>query len=571
MPVAIVHVVGIVFGYWLLRRLFPATIALLAALLWASDPFVVAFSRFLHVDGLMATFATLSFLLACYYWYHKTHLVALIASGVCAGLAILSKSPALILVPTVFSVAYFSHALQQQPSQYTLKYLLQQGRTTFPSVMLWGVVCGVTIVALWPALWVEPLRVYELFRAGVVVEGGEPHDLGNFFLGRADDAPGPLYYPMALILRSTPITFFGVLLLPFVFHIIPRPSRQHGYSLIGFIFLFVVAMSIFPKKFDRYLVPVFPMIDIMAAVGLVGGIQFAVRIMRVGWQSKWATGALSIVGILAFANALFWHPYGIAAFNQLLGGTATGARTFQVGWGEGYEQVAAWLNEQPDITGVLTVSSMRSSLQPFLREGAQTAGPENMQLPDASGYVVVYLRQVQRGQLSAPFNQFYQRARPLHTVTIHGVEYAWIYQAPPDVAQSHYADFGDNIRLLGYEQQDDLNDGIQDTSFDLTLFWEAQRPPSQDYMLFAHLIGPDGQRRAQVDLPYPKDIWQARPYVEIPFSLQLPTNLQSGNYQLVIGLYDQNNGERLPIKAETAAAPELAGPHAFRLTNLRIE
>lgn len=571
LPVAIVHVVGIVVGYWLLRRLFPAAVALLAALLWASDPFVVAFSRFLHVDGLMTTFATLSFLLACYYWHHKAHILIVIASGVCAGLAILSKSPALILLPTVFGVAYLSHMLPQQPLRYTLSYLLHTFRRTLPTFVLWGGVCAVTIVALWPALWVDPLRVYELFRAGVVVEGGEPHDLGNFFLGRSDDAPGLLYYPLALVLRSTPLTLLGVMLVPFVLRTLPDMSHRQVYACVGFILLFVAAMSVFPKKFDRYIVPVFPMIDIIAAVGLVGGIHVLARMMITGWQHKFVTSALGVISALAFTNALLWHPYGIAAFNQLLGGTATGTRTFQAGWGEGYEQVAAWLNEQPDITGVLTISGMRSSLQPFLLEGAQTTGPRNLQLPDASGYVVVYLRQVQRGQLSAPYNQFYQRARPLHTVTIHGVEYAWIYQAPPAVAQSRYADFGDEIRLLGYEQQGSSGEEVLDTSFDFTLFWEAQEPPSEDYMLFAHLIGPDGQRHAQVDVPYPQDIWQSRPYIEMPLSLPFPTDLQSGNYQLIIGLYDQNSGERLPLEAEDVAAPEMAGPHAVCLIDIRIE
>ncbi len=30
-----------------------------------------------------------------------------------------------------------------------------------------------------------------------------------------------------------------------------------------------------------------------------------------------------------------------------------------VGWGEGLEQVAGWLNEQPDITGVVTATTMK--------------------------------------------------------------------------------------------------------------------------------------------------------------------------------------------------------------------
>ncbi|HEY3230659.1 MAG TPA: glycosyltransferase family 39 protein, partial [Roseiflexaceae bacterium] len=70
LPTALVHVAAILVGYRLLRRLLPALTAFLAALLWAADPFVIGFSRMLHVDALASTFVTLSLLAACAYWHH---------------------------------------------------------------------------------------------------------------------------------------------------------------------------------------------------------------------------------------------------------------------------------------------------------------------------------------------------------------------------------------------------------------------------------------------------------------------------------------------------------------------
>src|SRR5262245_44530563 len=92
LPVAVTHVVCILLGYHLLRRLLPASAAALAALLWATDPFLIGYSRVLHVDALAGSFATVSLLAACSYWYHDRRPAMLILSGVCAGLAILSKS-----------------------------------------------------------------------------------------------------------------------------------------------------------------------------------------------------------------------------------------------------------------------------------------------------------------------------------------------------------------------------------------------------------------------------------------------------------------------------------------------
>jgi 4-amino-4-deoxy-L-arabinose transferase-like glycosyltransferase len=101
LPVVLTHVLGLLLGYRLLRRLLPAGTAALAAFLWAVDPFVIGYSRLLHVDALAGTFATLSLLAACLYWYHTPRLATLVLSGLCAGLAILSKSPALALLPVV--------------------------------------------------------------------------------------------------------------------------------------------------------------------------------------------------------------------------------------------------------------------------------------------------------------------------------------------------------------------------------------------------------------------------------------------------------------------------------------
>src|SRR5436189_31181 len=71
----------------------------------ATAPFVVAFSRVLHTDALAASFITLSLLAACLYWHHGRRARWLIGSGVAAGLAILSKSPSLALLPWVGLVA----------------------------------------------------------------------------------------------------------------------------------------------------------------------------------------------------------------------------------------------------------------------------------------------------------------------------------------------------------------------------------------------------------------------------------------------------------------------------------
>ncbi|NJN65760.1 MAG: hypothetical protein HC884_03125 [Chloroflexaceae bacterium] len=486
----------------------------------------------------------------------------MLVSGSCAGLSILSKSPALALLPVVAVLAFARH--------HPLRPLA-----------VWGTACAVTIALVWPAVWADPVQVYRLLRTGVEAEGANPHMTGNFFLGQEDPAPGPLFYPVALALRTTPWTLAGLLLLPLICRgrgVGGRGGRAGGRSmatLAGFIILFVLAMSLFPKKFDRYLVPVFPAVDILAAAGLTGVWNRA----RDAAMRGVATVVLVAVVVAALLNVVCFHPYSIAYFNQALGGTQVGARTFSMGWGEGFDQVAAWLNRQPDITGVLTAAIMIPTLNPYLRHGAQATTPRTARLPDQTGYVVVYLYQAQ-GTVFPPFDQFYPHATPSHTVTIHGVDYAWIYQVPPPVDHPQAARFGSTIQLRGYaiegiEGMEGIEgiEGMVPRGHPLVfkLFWQTRSTPPTETWLFAHLVGMDGHHYGRLDIPYDTATWGANRFRTTELPIPIPSDLPGGTYRLVIGLYDPSNGQRLPLTTTPPPDPAIDGPDALLLTEVVVK
>jgi 4-amino-4-deoxy-L-arabinose transferase-like glycosyltransferase len=572
LPGALLHAGAILLGYALMRRMLPAVVALLAAVFWAADPFVIAYSRLLHVDALLGSFATLSVLAACYYWHHGQHPAALALSGVCGALAMLSKSPGLILFPFAGLVAVGA-AWERRDLSGTL-------RRVAPSFVGWCAICCATIYLLWPALWASPIAAYVKIREGVVAEGIQPHQQGNFFLGRQDAVPGPHFYPLALLLRLTPITLLGLLFVPWALRRAEPRARRDLLRLGAFVLVFLVAMSIFPKKFNRYLEPAFPSVDILCAAGLVWAAErlsalrpWSRRLAERGRAAnqRVAHTIVSGLALLAVLNAAYWHPYSIAAFNQALGGAYSGSRAFQVGWGEGFEQVAAWLNAQPDITGVLVVSSLFRTLEPYLGPGTQAMPADryvDTPLPDEAGYIVVYVRDVQDGRANPPFTPFYGRQVPLNTVRIHGVDYAWIYQVPPQVANARAAVFGEMLHLRGYTLGSQPRRG-QPLVFKLS--WAVPVSPPQDYMLFAHLLGPDGQPVAQADIPYPTSQWQPGRYPLTELPLQLPADAPAGRYRLMVGFYDAATGERLALAPEVAADPAIDGPNALLLAEFPIE
>ena len=67
-----------------------------------------------------------------------------------------------------------------------------------------------TFVALWPALWVlGPGEVLSRIVAFTRETGGQPDEVGSFFLGQVGAEPGPFYYPVSTLFRLSPFATSG--------------------------------------------------------------------------------------------------------------------------------------------------------------------------------------------------------------------------------------------------------------------------------------------------------------------------------------------------------------------------
>lgn len=97
-PLAVANALAVALGYLLLRRLLRPATAVLAALLWASSPFLIAHSRLLHLDALLTSCMTLSLLCLLVVVAGRARgerrPLALVGSGLFGGLALLTKAPA---------------------------------------------------------------------------------------------------------------------------------------------------------------------------------------------------------------------------------------------------------------------------------------------------------------------------------------------------------------------------------------------------------------------------------------------------------------------------------------------
>jgi 4-amino-4-deoxy-L-arabinose transferase-like glycosyltransferase len=105
----------------------------------------------------------------------------------------------------------------------------------------------------------------------------------------------------------------------------------------------------------------------------------------------------------------------------------------------------------------------------------------------------------------------------------------------------------DGITLAGYNMEP--QPATAGDSLALTLFWDADSAPTQDYTVFVHLLDRDGSQLAGADGPpvegdYPTTWWEAGDQVEDLHVVPLPTDLVPGDYIIDVGLYIPATGLR---------------------------
>lgn len=640
LPLVLANSLAAAIGFVLLCRLLPRSVALLAALLWATNPFLIAHQRLLHLDGLLASLMTLSLLalqtlnakpqtpnpkrsnatshrlsaigyrlfslnlnrrtpkpstepepirmqqFACASTQQQAarqstariqspnpsrlsasgyRLAAsgpCLASGALAGLALLTKVPAVLLLP---AAALLLVALAPAGR------LLPRLRWALPRYGIWLLAALAVAFALWPALWVTPLAAGERLVREAVNNGDSPHGWGNFFWGQAVADPGPFFYPVALALRLSPWATIGLLAAAALAR---RPGslvRRHGAVLLPLALVaaaFLLALTLPAKKFDRYMLPVLPLLDVLAAAGLLGLGEALASRYNVHQRTQRRLATLALLPLLGLP--LLYQPYELAYANPLLGGGPVAARAIPFGWGEGMDLAAHWLNNQPDLGDGAVASWFEPTLRPFVAGDVFSIG--YLRRGRAFNYLVLYVDQVQRRNEPTIIDAYLGVQPPLHTVAIGGIPYAWIYQVPPAFQQTSDAQFAKAVDVRGFTLAGEHRPG---GTVELTLGLHADTPLPADTLLFAHLLGPDGRRYGQADAEaadsrFATGGWEPGRTVVRHLQVAIATDAPPGDYQLAIGLYHAADGARLPLTRGTSVVPALAGTDALLLTTVHL-
>ncbi|MBI4672711.1 MAG: glycosyltransferase family 39 protein [Chloroflexi bacterium] len=116
--------------------------------------------------------------------------------------------------------------------------------------------------------------------------------------------------------------------------------------------------------------------------------------------------------------------------------------------------------------------------------------------------------------------------------------------------------FGDEIFLRRFSLPDKAYAGGD--IIPLELVWVATNPPRTNYKVFVHLLDAQGRIAAQHDGEpqngfSPTSRWQIGDEVSDKIGIWLPVGLPPGEYNIVVGLYRGDTGERLKLKDGTDA------------------
>lgn len=124
-------------------------------------------------------------------------------------------------------------------------------------------------------------------------------------------------------------------------------------------------------------------------------------------------------------------------------------------------------------------------------------------------------------------------------------ETTWPYLAEADPQHDVRAKFGEGIELLGYDIE--VGNPMQ-----LVFYWQSETAVPDSYDVFVHLLDEQGEIVAQVDRKpvdglVATDIWQPGDIIRDPVSLPLPADLPAGSYEMQLGVYLRESGERIPV------------------------
>ena len=414
---------------------------------------------------------------------------------------------------------------------------------------------------------------------GVFFHVGTTHSNPMFFNSiRTFQDPGLGFYLATIGWKTTAITLSAscLALSMAVFGRLRKECAQWTGFLAGFIVFFTLQMGLSAYKDLPYLLPVFPFLNLMAAIGLVGVTQLIAGALWRRCQPWIQPGLLALALVWQAATVLPFHPYYGTHHNKLLGGSRKAQHMIPLqDQAEGLDLAAKYLNTLPQ------AQSTKAAVQPrggrfFQRSfsGATSRFGE-----ESVDYRVYSVNQIMRGLGIESWDKEWnadQLTEPLCKVSFDGVPYVWVYGIPRETPAASGPMYEMNFRLGeniifrgGRISEETIEPG---ETLTVVLYWESDGHIERDYHVFTHILSEQGKLVSQHDGLTLNGVrsmtgWRDGEIVEDIHQIPFDTSVQLGEYKLYIGMYDFESMVRLPVYQ---VSDQRAGEDRILLTTIRV-
>jgi hypothetical protein len=108
-------------------------------------------------------------------------------------------------------------------------------------------------------------------------------------------------------------------------------------------------------------------------------------------------------------------------------------------------------------------------------------------------------------------------------------------------------EFANQIALVGYSVENAAG------HLNVRLYWRARQVMDADYTVFVHLVDRRGRTVTQKDNQpqhdtYPTSFWDVGEIIADDYQLDVPSNVPTGDYQLIVGIYRSGDNTRLSVE-----------------------
>jgi len=433
----------LILSFAFLWRLLGLAMAVTATLLISFDPFYLGQSRLLNHEGMACAFALAAILAILIYLYLGRKLLYLLISAVACGLALLTKSPMILLIPLA-GLMFLVNLIEERRTTSNWRRDIWR---SIAGYLAWLGVLALVYFLLWPGMWVQPGKMlYEIYANAFsyAFQGQRLQVTQQVVVKPLEFSFSELgYFLVAILYKTTPVVWVGAVLSLVGLFTRSRTSLAKFAKLVViylavlallFILLFGIAEG---RNSMHYILIVFVCMDVMAGIGYVWGVRLLAG--KISWLGKPAAQAsiLAVIILLQGLSTLPDYPYYYTYTNPLMQVIQPGTQDPAAGYGEGLELAAAYLAQKPASENLVVSSHMGvgpfsyyfpGTSHPLMYSGMEYLNDRSAQWVNESDYLVIYDIQQRPINLPSGLLDALAGVTPEHTISVNGLHYASIYK-----------------------------------------------------------------------------------------------------------------------------------------------